>query len=94
LLQTVWSLNSDLSTGGCPVVSLQRLYKFLLPYAKQRWVTAALLLASSDILVCGDRGGTVHSFCFTEQVCQKNLSWCPRCNDVCGWVSVTLHQFV
>ncbi|KAI0211811.1 WD repeat-containing protein 6 [Lamellibrachia satsuma] len=64
---TMWRLCSDPMTSGHLVVSGQRLYQFLLPYTKQRWVTAALILASNDILVCGDRGGTVHTFCLTGQ---------------------------
>ena len=66
-LQTIWRLCFDLTTT-VREVSIQRLYQFQLPYAKQRWVTAALLLANSGILVCGDRGGTIYMFRLTGQV--------------------------
>lgn len=87
-MQTVWRLCSDPMTSGHLVVSGQRLYQFLLPYTKQRWVTAALILASNDILVCGDRGGTVHTFCLTGQVCQQcHRLKCVSDDHSCCWGS-------
>lgn len=36
---------------------------FILPWGKQRWVTAAVLLPSADLLVAGDRLGSIHVYC-------------------------------
>ncbi|XP_013403103.1 WD repeat-containing protein 6 [Lingula anatina] len=35
---------------------------FILPSCKQRWISAAAVLWDSCILVCGDRGGSVHVY--------------------------------
>ena len=35
-------------------------HNLTLPYSKQRWVTCAVKLP--ELLVCGDRGGTVHVY--------------------------------
>ncbi|XP_064630402.1 tRNA (34-2'-O)-methyltransferase regulator WDR6-like [Lineus longissimus] len=37
-------------------------HDFTLPYCKQRWVTSAILLPEEELLVCGDRGGTLHVY--------------------------------
>lgn len=36
--------------------------QYVLPAAKQRWVTCAVLLHSEAVLVCGDRAGNVHAY--------------------------------
>jgi len=35
---------------------------FILPLAKHRWHTAVSLLSASNLVVCGDRRGSVHLF--------------------------------
>ncbi|OWF38296.1 WD repeat-containing protein 6-like [Mizuhopecten yessoensis] len=42
-------------------VTLQKLCSLELPPCKHRWVSAATM--TSDLLVCGDRGGSVHVYC-------------------------------
>jgi len=59
-------VKKDEATGK--PVKMDKLAVFTLPHSKQRWVTDALLLSSSDCglkgwkLVCGDRRGSLHLF--------------------------------
>ena len=49
-------------------VILEVLQKWTLPVGKQRWVSAAFLLAEEDMLLCGDRGGSVHVYDLVNKV--------------------------
>ena len=64
--QDVWQLQA---MGGSVSVDLSGHY--VLPYTRQRWVSAATLLPDCERLVCGDRGGTVHVYDVTSQVCTR-----------------------
>ncbi|XP_055955530.1 WD repeat-containing protein 6 [Patella vulgata] len=35
---------------------------FTLPVCKQRWVCAGQIVCNGQVLICGDRGGTIHSY--------------------------------
>lgn len=51
------------------------LRNFHLPYTKQRWISAACLLPNgSDLLVCGDRGGTIQVYDMLAEVWGKFMS--------------------
>lgn len=43
-------------------LTLENLVKVVLPDAKQRWVAAAVYLEHQQLLICGDRVGSVHLY--------------------------------
>lgn len=55
MFQQIWCVQQDVSA----IIST---HQYLLPYTKQRWVTAAVHVLEHNVIVCGDRGGTVHVY--------------------------------
>ena len=57
--------------------SLSAVSKYLLPLASQRWVSAASILEGFDVLVCGDRVGSIHVYKFPASdrvpICFRSL---------------------
>ena len=69
-------LSGGLDVNAHPVATaLRRVHNVVLPSCKQRWVTSAVCVQQDDItsgrlLVCGDRGGSLHVYDLTSQVRQ------------------------
>ncbi|XP_070541376.1 tRNA (34-2'-O)-methyltransferase regulator WDR6-like [Ptychodera flava] len=75
VLSLCWASNQDIFTSGpdgmvtwwkvqlsSQQLKVNKLQCYLLPYARQRWVTAVSILDSNKGLVIGDRRGTVHLY--------------------------------
>ncbi|XP_041370652.1 WD repeat-containing protein 6-like isoform X2 [Gigantopelta aegis] len=75
-------------------VHLESLGTLFLPACKQRWVSAGLAMWSDGLLVCGDKGGTVHCYSLQpEQLTPLKPPDCsfPKIHGKCGVTDVCRH---
>ena len=66
--QVIWHLAENGSLR-----CLEARHRLNLPAAKQRWAAAAIQLADHDLLVCGDRAGSVHLYDLKSEVNVSSL---------------------
>ncbi|XP_077992501.1 tRNA (34-2'-O)-methyltransferase regulator WDR6-like isoform X2 [Glandiceps talaboti] len=86
VLSLCWASNEDIFTSGPEgtvvwwkvqlsenSVVLHKCQCFSLPYARQRWVTAVVVLSDDKHVVMGDRRGTVHLYESSQDVRNEPL---------------------
>ena len=71
----MWNVTQE--SGG--TITLSAMRSFTLPAGKQRWVAAGCILQEEDLLICGDRGGSVHIYQLDNEV-----KFCNRVGGVLG----------
>ena len=71
----MWNVTQE--SGG--TITLSAMRSFTLPAGKQRWVAAGCILQEEDLLICGDRGGSVHVYQLDNEV-----KFCNRVGGVLG----------
>ena len=77
-LQILWNVTQE--SGG--TITLSAMRSFTLPAGKQRWVAAGCILQEEDLLICGDRGGSVHVYQLDNEV--KICNQAGYCQKWCG----------
>ena len=62
--QNLWNL-VECTSGSISLLTEQH---FTLPAGKQRWVAAGYIVQDEELLICGDRGGSVHIYQLNSEV--------------------------
>ncbi|XP_074641979.1 tRNA (34-2'-O)-methyltransferase regulator WDR6-like isoform X2 [Tubulanus polymorphus] len=81
-----------LNTDGNSLETVQ-IADFKLPHAKQPWVSASTLLPDCDLLICGDRNGTIHVYQLSDSTNNKDpIQSFHRLHGKAGVTSLCYHE--